>query len=195
MLISILLIVYKPFFFCFCFKSSNFCLGYGKTPLIYAIEYRTYLSSESNDDELIRLLITKGANINHIDLSGLTPIFYAIYRGLPSIVKILLDNYVDYKYENYLGYTPFRYALGCLSYVNPNEEDIYQRRLFIIEILLEKLKFDNNLNQLKYSIIGLIPNIPYLYPLFDFIYYCRIKNDENLGKIWLENLSRNFMAM
>jgi hypothetical protein len=107
-------------------------------------------------------------------MSGLTPLFYAIYRGIPSIVKILLDNYADYKFENFLGYSPLRYALGCLSYANPNEEEIFFGRLNVVEILLEKFKF--NQIELKYAIIGYRPNIPYLFPLFDFIFYCRIKN-------------------
>jgi ankyrin repeat protein len=164
------------------FKIRDFfvLIGYGKTPLIYAIEYRTCLS-ESNEEDLIRLLINKGADVNHVDLSGLTPLFYAIYRGIPSIVKILLDSNADYKYENFLGYSPFRYALGCLSYSNPNEEDIYFERLSIVEILLEKFQY--NKIELKYAIIGYTPNIPYLFPLFDFIFYCRIQNRIDLEEI------------
>jgi hypothetical protein len=155
-------------------------IGYGKTPLIYAIEYRTCLS-ECSEEDLIRLLINKGADVNHVDISGLTPLFYAIYRGISSIVKILLDNNADYKFENFLGYSPFRYALGCLSYSNPNEDEIYFQRLNVVEILLEKLKF--NFIELKYAIIGYKPNIPYLFPLFDFIFYCRMKNRIDLEEI------------
>ncbi len=145
-------------------------IGYGKTPLIYAIEYRTCLS-ETSEEDLIRLLITKGADVNHVDMSGLTPLFYAIYRGIPSIVKILLENHADYQYENFLGYSPFRYALGCLSYADPIDEEIYFGRLTVVEILLEK--FESNKTELKYAIIGYTPMIPYLFPLFDFIFYCR----------------------
>jgi len=105
----------------FCFSSSK---GFGKTPLIYAIEYRTLLS-ESTEEDLIRLLITNDANVNHVDMSGLTPLFYAIYRGISSIVKLLLHHHADYKFENFLGYSSFCYALGCLSYSNPCEEEIY----------------------------------------------------------------------
>lgn len=114
-------------------------------------------------------------------MSGLTPLFYAIYRGIPSIIKILLENHADYKYENYLGYSPFRYALGCLSYANPYEEDLYNERLSVVEILLEK--FQRNQTELEYAIIGYHPQIPYLFPLFDFIYYCRIKTYLNLEEI------------
>ncbi|CAF3370774.1 unnamed protein product [Rotaria socialis] len=153
---------------------------FGKTPLIYAIEYRTSLS-ESNEEDLIRLLITKGANTNHVDMSGLTPLFYSIYRGLPSIVKILLQHNANYEFENLLGYSPLRYALGCLSYSNPYEEDIYQERLNIVELLLDQ--FQSNEIELKKAIIGYAPNIPYLFPLFDFIFYCRIKNRYDLENI------------
>ncbi|CAF0780733.1 unnamed protein product [Adineta steineri] len=153
---------------------------YGKTPLIYAIEYRTDLS-ESIEVDLIRLLITKGANVNHIDMSGLTPLFYAIYRGIPSIVKLLLNSNADYKFENFLGYSPFRYALGCLSYANPYETQIYHERLDVVEILLEE--FSLNENELKQALIGSIPTIPYLFPLFDFIFYCRIKIYNNFEEL------------
>lgn len=141
--------------------------------MIYAIEYRTCLS-ESSEEDLIEFLIHKGANVNHVDMSGLTPLFYAIYRGIPSIVEILLENHADYHLENFLGYSPFRYALGCLSYSNPSEEEIYIGRLKVVEILLEK--FQSNREELKQAIIGSIPNIPYLFPLFDFLFYCRMEN-------------------
>jgi hypothetical protein len=114
-------------------------------------------------------------------MSGLTPLFYAIYRGVPSIVKLLLNHGGDYKFENILGYSPFRYALGCLSYANPIEEDIYFGRLNVVEILLDK--FQLNENELKQAIIGYIPNIPYLFPLFDFIFYCRMKSEFHLEEI------------
>ncbi|UJR08665.1 hypothetical protein I4U23_012923 [Adineta vaga] len=153
---------------------------YGKTPLIYAIEYRTTLS-DSNEEDLISLLIKKGANVNHIDMSGLTPLFYAIYRGISSIVKLLLTYGADYKFENLLGYSPFRYALGCLSYANPNEIEIYQERLDVVELLLEQ--FCENENELKQAIVGYTPNIPYLFPLFDFIFYCRMRTRRDLEEI------------
>ncbi|CAF1097145.1 unnamed protein product [Adineta ricciae] len=153
---------------------------YGKTPLIYAIEYRASLF-DSNEEDLIRLLITKGANINHVDMSGLTPIFYAIYRGIPAIVKLLLTYGADYTFENLLGYSPFRYALGCLSYTSPHESEIYRGRLDVVEILLKQ--FSTNENDLRQTIIGRTPNIPYLFPLFDFIFYCRMKALDSLEKI------------
>ena len=106
-------------------------------------------------------------------MSGLTPLFYAIYRGIPSIVKLLLNYGADYKFENFLGYSPLRYALGCLAYANPNDEEIYSGRLNVVEILLEQFKLNDI--ELKQAIIGYAPNIPYLFPLFDFIFYCRIQ--------------------
>ena len=148
--------------------------------MIYAIEYRACLSDPSEED-LIEFLIGKGSNVNHVDMSGLTPLFYAIYRGVPSIVEILLENHADYHFENFLGYSPFRYALGCLSYSNPTEEDIYHGRLKVVDILLDK--FQSNREELKQAIIGSIPNIPYLFPLFDFIFYCRMENRPHLETI------------
>lgn len=125
-------------------------------------------------------MINKGANVNHVDMSGLTPLFYAIYRGVPSIVKLLLSHKANYKFENILGYSPLRYALGCLSYSSPYEEDVYQERLNIVEVLLDKYK--SNEIELKHAIIGYSPNIPYLFPLFDLIFYCRIRQRFDLEK-------------
>ena len=160
-------------------------LGFGKTPLIYAIEYRTLLITDPHqlrsEEELIRLLIAKGANVNHADMSGLTPLFYAIYRGLPSIVQLLLNSNADHNFENFLGYSPFRYALGCLSYANPYEGSNYHERLHIVEILLER--FHTNELELKRAIIGHSPTIPLLFPLFDFIFYCRTKHRVDLERI------------
>lgn len=140
--------------------------------MIYAIEYRTTLS-DVNEDDLIRLLIHKGANVNHIDISGLTPLFYAIYRGIPSVVKLLLACHADYRFENLLGYSSFRYALGCLSYANPHERETYQGRVDVVAILLAQFHGDEL--ELKRAIVGYAPNVPYLFPLFDFIFYCRMR--------------------
>ena len=146
-----------------------FDLGFGKTPLIYAIEYR----SGSGEEDLLRLLLSQGADVNHTDLSGLTPLFYAIYRGVPSLVELLLDHQADYTLENCLGYSPLRYALGCLSYANPQEGSIYQSRLDIVGILLDR--FDRNDASLRRAILGSRPSLPLLFPLFDFIFYSRSK--------------------
>ena len=153
-------------------------LGFGKTPLIYAIEYRTGLA---DGEDLLRLLIEQGAHVNHTDMSGLTPLFYAIYRGVPSIVELLLTHHADYTLENCLGYSPLRYALGCLSYANPHEDSIYQSRLDIVEILLDR--FDRNENELRQAIVGDRPTLTVLFPLFDFIFYARTKARLDLESI------------
>jgi hypothetical protein len=156
------------------------CSGFGKTPLIYAIEYRTYLFETSSIEievDLLRLLINHGANVNQTDVSGLTPLFYAIYRGVPSIVQLLLQHHADHRFENTLGYSPLRYALGCLAYGDSNEITIYQRRLDIVAILLEQYQMNDV--ELKQAILGCSPTMSSLFPLFDFIFYARTKAQSN----------------
>lgn len=137
--------------------------------MIYAIEYRTTV-----EEEVVRCLIEHGADVNHVDMSGLTPLFYAIYRGIFPIVRFLLINNADHKYENLLGYSPLRYALCCLSYFHPSDGSIYSRRLDIVTILLEKYQ----LNQIDFhqALISHSPTVSHLFPLFDFIFYTRIQS-------------------
>lgn len=130
--------------------------GFGKTPLIYAIEYRT----PKIEDDLIEFLVDQGANVNHIDMSGLTPLFYAIYRGQLSIVRLLLQHNADYQYENLLGYSPLRYALACLSSSSSVESD----RREIVAILLEH--YETKVDELKNAICTSTAT-------FDLIFYSR----------------------
>ncbi|CAF1480368.1 unnamed protein product, partial [Didymodactylos carnosus] len=163
-----------------CGANVNLEDGCRKTPLIYAIEYRTSLNSDQStnaNEDLIRFLIEKGANINHSDISGLTPLHYACYRGDVRIVDLLLTLKADYNFENALGYSPFRYSLGCLSYANPNDKDIYTKRLNVVELLVEQFSRD----ELKKAIIG--NGIPFLFPLFDFLFYSLIQQRHDLEQI------------
>lgn len=139
--------------------------------MIYAIEYRDECQV---DDELIKTLIERGSNVNHVDTSGLTALFYAIYRAFPSIVQVLLKNKADHKFENILGYSPLRYALGCLSYVQYHDGWVYEARSSIVTILLEK--FENNELELVEALLGRFSSptsVQFLFPLFDLIFYSR----------------------
>ena len=84
---------------------------YGDTPLKKAIEGKhletvriliknganmegTYLelATRANKTDILRLLLENGANPNHIDILGRTPLFFAAKAGRPDMVTILMDH-------------------------------------------------------------------------------------------------------
>jgi len=64
---------------------DDFLDGEGNTALYYAI-YK-------NDTELVRLLIEKGSNVNHINDAGITLLQSASINGNTEILKLLLKNW------------------------------------------------------------------------------------------------------
>jgi ankyrin repeat protein len=66
-------------------KRSN---RYGKTPL--------HNSCDSNGGKrTVKLLIDSGANVNSKDSDGRTPLYFAVVRGVFSVVKLLVENGAD----------------------------------------------------------------------------------------------------
>lgn len=51
-----------------------------------------HLYAEKGDIEMTKLLLSKGANVNHKSLRGWTPLICATNRGRQEIVKLLIDN-------------------------------------------------------------------------------------------------------
>ncbi|KAI2472424.1 ankyrin repeat-containing domain protein [Annulohypoxylon bovei var. microspora] len=75
---------------------------YGKTPLIFAVEFGHY--------ESVRLLINYGSNIEARDSSGLTPLGLALSYGYIAKTQILLLNGADIEAKDYYGRTPLLLA-------------------------------------------------------------------------------------
>ena len=85
---------------------------YGETPLLKAIEGKhletirilkkngakvegTYLRlaiTPANKIDILKFLLENGANPNHIDILGRTPLFFAAKAGRPDMVTILMDH-------------------------------------------------------------------------------------------------------
>ena len=50
------------------------------------------LATRANKTDILRLLLENGANHNHIDILGRTPLFFAAKAGRPDMVTILMDH-------------------------------------------------------------------------------------------------------
>lgn len=76
----------------------------GKTPLMIAALWcvRT---------EIIKLLISSGADINAYEFDGWTPLFYAIEQGNLEAVELLLSSGANINVQDDRGRTPLLYAI------------------------------------------------------------------------------------
>jgi len=72
------------------FEAMNYENKLGETALKLAIKYEP-------DDDLISALMRNGADINHIDRNGLTPLYYAIQIGSERAVHELINHEPDYR--------------------------------------------------------------------------------------------------
>lgn len=62
------------------------------------------------DRDVLRYLLLKGANINHVTRAGLTPLLEAIKQGNRVLVKHLIANGADVNQANDSGVTPLQLA-------------------------------------------------------------------------------------
>lgn len=72
--------------------------GRGMSPLMYAVR--------ASKEDIVKLLVEKGANVNHRAFSGTTALHEACRAGHISIVKTLLDSGADHKLRDMHGETP-----------------------------------------------------------------------------------------
>lgn len=69
-------------------KDPN-AVGKGRPLLVHAADY--------GQTEIVRFLISKGANVNQADTNDITPLLAAIWEDHLETVKVLLDNGADKK--------------------------------------------------------------------------------------------------
>ena len=55
---------------------------------------------------MVQLLIDRGANVNHADMDGCTPISEAAENGYKDTVELLIDRGADINRANIIGWTP-----------------------------------------------------------------------------------------
>lgn len=75
----------------------------GYTPLTGAVS--------QNHNEIAKILVKKGAQVNHSYEGGFTPLMHAAYAGNVELVSFLLQNGADPKAKNGEGKTPLTFAL------------------------------------------------------------------------------------
>ena len=73
------------------------------TPLEYAIK--------KGNQEMVKILIENGADINTINKKGDTPLTYAIQKGSKKMTRVLIEQGADINAMGKDGYTPLTYAI------------------------------------------------------------------------------------
>jgi ankyrin repeat protein len=77
--------------------------NHGLTPLCYA--------AQNGRSEIVRLLVERGANLDHQSNNGATPLCMASQQGHLETARLLLDNGAIIDRQNHEGGTPLDYAL------------------------------------------------------------------------------------
>jgi ankyrin repeat protein len=79
-----------------------------------SISPATYLhkAAEKGDIQEIKEVLSKGANVNALDGSGLTPLMYASYRGFKDAAELLIQSGADVNFKNRQGETALTKACG-----------------------------------------------------------------------------------
>jgi len=68
-------------------------------------------ASWSGRTEIVKLLISNGADVNAKDSTGYTPLMYAIWSEKTETAKLLINNGADVNAKDSTGYTPLMYAI------------------------------------------------------------------------------------
>lgn len=80
-----------------------------ETVLTHVIR-RNYMIGR-NYIQVIKLLMDNGANVNHKDHYGWTPLTLAILNGYLELIKLFIDNGADVNFKNSAGWTPLMEAI------------------------------------------------------------------------------------
>ncbi|WP_342255471.1 ankyrin repeat domain-containing protein [Spiroplasma endosymbiont of Poecilobothrus nobilitatus] len=102
-----------------------------------------YFAIETENIEIIKLLIDNGADVNLRDKNDLTPLHFAIETENIEIIKLLIDNGADPNF------------LDCNnSFISPLHYAIIKNKKEMIKVLLKSKKIKNNINNKSYLNIG-----------------------------------------
>lgn len=70
------------------------------------------VANQVADRDVIELLVKQGADLNHQDKDGDSPLHLAVKRDYRVLTKLLIANGADVNVENAGGHTPLWYAIG-----------------------------------------------------------------------------------
>ncbi len=70
----------------------------------------TQSCASPNHTEIAKFLVKKGANVNHRNEGGFTPLMHVAYAGNVELVKFLLENGADANAKTANGKTPLIFA-------------------------------------------------------------------------------------
>jgi ankyrin repeat protein len=107
----------------------------GQTPLIWAVNAKNF--------EIIKVLITNGADVNGKNVVGSTALIYSTRVGDPEIVKYLVDKGAKVNIKDSLLVSPL---MNTVSVENETEE-VSAKELEIVKFLIEKGANINELNK------------------------------------------------
>jgi len=77
----------------------------------YTLLYYAIFSDGDKGKDAIKLLISKGANVNVQDRGGFTPLNYSIWLDYGDIAELLINNGADVNAEDTRGLTPYYWAV------------------------------------------------------------------------------------
>ena len=190
-------------------KFANKQVGDEKKENQHIVSYFNYTTSDKilnmcykMDLSIIQLLYNYGANMNALDATNSTPLYYALYLGYPELIKMLLDNgaSINKKITNKHSLSPLKFITQTqsnhvdhfISFINPKTmfEKFYKHSYTtIINGLQSKPEFGNNL------ILGLENMFPqmllmynhqlYIY-MSNYINYWGLQNFDSLCKTFVE---------
>jgi len=93
----------------------------GSTPMMAAAglgaprggdEEVTEAGDRNDPVDVLKALVEKGANVNAISATGMTPMHYAVQRGNDRIIEFLASNGAKFDVKNKQGRTPVDFARG-----------------------------------------------------------------------------------
>ena len=88
-----------------------------------------YQASKSGIENIVKILLEKGAKIDSQDIRGYTPLFAAALNGHLNIVEILLEQGADTKIANNDGQKPFDIAMKMFNDTGENKYSIISKRI------------------------------------------------------------------
>jgi ankyrin repeat protein len=108
-------------------------------------------NKENTQKKLIKFLIEKGANVNHIDKGGFSAIDFVAANRHPDLVALLLENNADILHMNKIFVAKRRNILEYVS--DAKTRNILSARLALLEA---KMKAEKDQAELERKMAGQI---------------------------------------